>query len=148
MSRIFSSSSGTGQTNIYDSSGNPLSSTAGSLNVNVTGTAAAGTQVSVYNEVLAVAMAASANVLTYTVPVGQTLKLSRILVSSDSVSTIELTFDAVVNAKERLTFTSFNTQIQYDGFELPAGTVIILSATNNSLQGPASFNSTLQGVLI
>jgi len=146
MARI-SSSSSTGILSIQDSNGNPITASGGSLNVNITGSASTGTFISEYNEVTAVAIAASANVLTYTVPPGQTLALSRVLVSSDSVATVQITFDSAINAKERLTFTSFNTTFTYDAYPLAAGTVITLTAINNSAQGPASFNATLQGVL-
>lgn len=147
MSRIFSSSSGSTETNIRDSVGNPITTTAGSLNVNITGETAGGTAISEYNEVTAVAMAATMTVLTYTVPPGQTLYLDRVLLSSDSVSTFTLNFDSVPNAKARISYTDFNKSLEYNAFELPAGTVVTLIATNNSSLGPASFNGTLQGVL-
>jgi len=151
MSRISTSSSG-GSVNIQDSNGNALNSTNGALDVNVVSSGAGGTTISLYNEITNVAMAASATILTYTVPNGSTLNLTRILSSSDSIGTIEVDLNGVANAKGRLTYTYFNTEFNYlngqNGFSVPAGTVISVTGTNSSLQGVASFNATLQGVLM
>lgn len=143
MARISRSSSG-GSVNIQDSDGNPITSTGGALDVNVeTG----GTPLTSYNEVTGVAMGASAAVLTYTVLPGQTLSISRVLISSDSISTIELQIDSVTQAKARLCYTNYNLTLDYPD-SLAAGTVITVTATNNSNQGTASFNATLLGTTV
>lgn len=147
MSRVVSSSSAS-SINIKDSNGNALTSTGGALNVNI-GTG--GTPISVYNEATGIAMGASQAVITYTVPAGQTLALTRVDVSSDSVATIEVEFDSVVNAKRRIYYTDFNTTFDWsnsqNGYNLVAGTIITIMAVNNSNNGVASVNATLQGIL-
>lgn len=138
---------GTSNVNIHDSAGNNLTSTSGSLNVNITGSGAAGTTISLYNEVTAVAMGSSTNILTYTVPAGLSLTLSRVLVSSDSIGTVEIDLNGTANSKIRLTYTQYNGSLEYSNYLLATGTVIRVVGTNNSSQGVASFNTTLQGTL-
>lgn len=140
---------GSPNVNLHDGSGNPISSTGTSLNVNVTGTIAGGaTPVLVYNEVTGVAMGASQIVSTYTVPIGKTLVLSRIDSSSDSISVLEVQFDSVTNAKRRLYYTGFNTDFDFSsGFSLSAGMIVTVLATNESTAGVAAFNATIIGVL-
>lgn len=146
MARIGTSSNG-GNVNIQDSSGNPLNSTMGALNVNVVSSGSSGTSINLYNEVTGVAMNASSSVLTYTVPPTNTLTLNRVQVSSDSISTVEIDLDSSPSAKGRICYTNYNLNFGYDNLSLPAGTIITVTAVNNSLQGSASFNATLQGVL-
>lgn len=145
MSRITSSSSGTSNVNISDSAGNPLTSTGGALDVNVLMNP--GTAISVYNEITGVAIAATATVLNYTVPPGQILLVKRVLVSSDSKSTVVLNLDGSPNAKGRLYYTQYNLTFNYGELEATSGTTITLVATNNSSESVASFNATLQGVI-
>lgn len=129
--------------NIHDSNGNPINSTSGSLDVTIVNP---GSSISFYNEITAVAMASTATILTYTVPAGLTLDLTRVLVSSDSVSVVEIEFNGIANSKQRLTFTDFNTDFNY-AYKLTSGTVITVIGNNQSAQGVASFNATLQGIL-
>lgn len=124
----------------------------GSINANVTiSPTPAGTSINVYNEVTSVAIGATTTVLTYTVPAGKILHLTRIEFSSDNISLFELQFNSVTSGKKRLTFTSFNDAFEFsnmqDGFSLVAGTVIDVIATNDGLNNPAEFDSNLQGVL-
>lgn len=147
MARISTSSSG-GVVSIQDTNGSPITATGGSINVNVTGSDAIGADISVYNEVTSVPMGSSVTVLTYTVPVGQTLSLSEVSCSSDSIGTIELGFDAITNAKSRFSYLMYNVDFSYGKHISAAGTVITVVATNNSLQGVASFNATLKGTVI
>lgn len=146
MARISTSSSG-GVVSIQDTNGNPITSSSGAINVNVINTGVAGVSISLYNEVSSIAMGASSNILTYTVPINQIFTLKRINISSDSISTIELDLNGTTNSKGRITYTQFNLSMIYDSYQVISGTVITLIATNNSLQGVASFNATLQGVL-
>lgn len=146
MARISTSSSG-GNVNIQDTNGNAINSSGGALDVNIVSSGPSGTAISVYNEVTSIAMNATSNVLTYTVGIGQTLTLSRVSASSDSISTIEVDFDSIANAKSRLGYANYNTIFEYGNLLLFAGTIITVIATNNSTQGVASFNATLQGTL-
>lgn len=154
MSRITSSST-TGTVSIQDTNGNPLTSGDGALNVNVVSTTPSFPQetLSTYSEVDSVAMGASVTILTYTVPVGLTLYLNKVLVSSSGIATMDLEFDATINARKRISYTSFNETFDYSlngnigGFKLVSGTVLVVIGTNLSQTGPADFNATLQGVL-
>lgn len=124
----------------------------GSINVNATiSPVSPGNVINQYNEVTGIAMGSSITVVSYTVPVGKTLRLTRIEFSSDSISTFEVDFNGIANAKKRLHYTHFNDDFEFlndqDGLSLTAGTIINVVATNNSVNGTASFNSNLQGVL-
>jgi len=150
MSRISTSSTG-GNVNIQDTNGNPLNSTSGALDVNIVSSVSSGTTLSQYNEVTNVAIGSSTTVLTYTVPAASTLNLTRIDFSSDSVALVEVEFNSAINAKRRIYYTDFNTRFEYNntqgGYQLAAGTVVTVVATNNSLNSVASFNATLQGIV-
>lgn len=146
MARISTSSSG-GNVNIQDTNGNEITSSSGALNVNVVSQGAAGTGISLYNEITGIAIGASSVILTYTVPPGQQFSLDQVLVSSDSLSTIEIEIDGSTNTKGRISYMEYNLSFDYKTLEIASGIVINLIATNNSLQGVASFNATLQGVL-
>lgn len=150
MARVQSSSAAS-SVNIKDTAGNELTSTGGALDVNVVGAGTAGTPISVYNEITSLVISGTATVLTYTVPVGKTLNLTRVLASSDSVGSLELDINGSANAKGRVTYGNFNLVFNYinqeNGYEVAAGTIITIIATNASQLGAASFNATLQGVL-
>lgn len=123
----------------------------GSINADVVIVPATpGIPVSVYNEISGVAMGSTQLVTTYTVPAGNPLALTRVDVSGDSIATFVVEFNSAVNAKRRLYYTEFNTVFEYsnsqDGFNLPAGTVIDVYVTNNSVQGAGAFNATIMGV--
>lgn len=141
--------------NIHDSAGNALTSTTGALNVNVVSEIPSPpiTTISQYDTIASIAMGATATILTYTVPAGKTLYLNKVMVSSDSISDIEIQFNAAVNSKKRLTYTQFNETFDYSitetvsGYEVSTGTIITVVGTNNSQTGPAEYNATLQGVL-
>lgn len=145
MARLGQSSSG-GLVSIQDTNGNPLTSTGGALNVNVS-SSAPGTGINVYNEVTGVPINVSAIVLSYTVPVGNTLNLSQIEFSSDSICTAFVTIDSVVNDKKRVYYSVFNLSFDYYNIYISSGSVVTIQATNNTQMGSASFNATLKGIL-
>lgn len=148
MSRVQSSSSAS-TVGIKDAAGNPLTSTGGALDVNVVSSAANGITLSNYNEVTNVAMGATVSILSYTVPSGQTLNVSQILTSSDSIGIVVIELDGIINSKIRFSYaTGYNESLNYYNYEAVAGTVLNIFGTNSSLQGVASFNATLQGVLV
>lgn len=154
MARIGRSSSG-GSVNIQDTNGDALTSDNGALNVNVISTTPSFPQetLSTYSEVDSVAMGGTVTVLTYTVPIGVTLYLNKVIVSSDGIAQMDLEFDATINARKRLSYTLFNETFDYSlngnigGYKLVAGTVITVVGTNLSPSTVANFNATLQGVL-
>lgn len=153
MARIGRSSSG-GNVNIQDTNGLPLTSSEGGLDVNVISSTPSFPQetLSTYSEVDSVAAGSSITILSYTVPIGQTLYLNKILVSSDQIAQMDLEFNSVINARKRLSYTLFNETFDYSlngnigGYQLIAGTIITVIGTNLSTTGPANFNATLQGV--
>jgi hypothetical protein len=122
----------------------------GSINVNVINSIT-GTAVSQYFEVDGVALGGSVTVFTYTVPLGMTLYLDRIDFSSDSVSEFDFSIGGSLNKKRRLTWTHFNDTFEYtlggSGYPIATGTVLLLTATNFSVNNLATFNATLQGTL-
>jgi len=119
----------------------------GAIDVNVVSTGSSGTVINQYNEVTSVAMGSSATVLTYTVPNGNTFDLTAIEASSDSISIIVININGATNAKQRTFYTNYNLYFPFYNLSLVAGTVITVVATNESLQGFASFNASLQGSL-
>lgn len=145
MARISTSSSG-GNVNIQDTNGNPITSTGGSLNVNVTSSESSGTAVVTYNEITGLAINSSSTVLTYTVPPGNTLSLNRIDCSCDSIGIFIVTMNSTTTDKKRIYYTDFNLSFEYNIY-ITEGTVITVSATNTSLTGTGSFNATLKGTL-
>lgn len=126
----------------------------GVLNVNVVSQNPSLPQqtLSTYNEVSSVASGSTITVLTYTVPVGFTLYLNKVLVSSDSIAQMDLQFNSATNARKRLSYTLFNETFDYSlngdigGYELVAGTVVTVVGTNLNTDNAANFNATLQGV--
>ena len=160
MARISQSSAGrsnvtvAGTVDIQDTNGDPITATAGALNVNVVSTVPSSSQttVSAYSEVDSVAIGATVTILTYTVPAGVSLYLNRVLVSSDCIAQIDLEFDGILNARKRLSYTLFNETFDYllsgaiSGYKAVTGTVITVIGTNMSPGNIASFNATLQGV--
>lgn len=154
MARITSSSS-SGTVSIQDTAGNPLTSGNGALNVNVVSTTPSFPQetLSIYNGMDSIAMGATVTILTYTVPSGLTLYLNKVLVSSSGIATMDLEFDTIINARKRISYTSFNETFDYSlngnigGFKLVSGTILSVVGTNLSQTGPSDFNATLQGVL-
>lgn len=153
MARLSRSSSG-GSTNIQDTDGNPINAVDGAINVNVISTTPSFPQetLSLYSEISDVAIGAEVTVLTYTVPLDQTLYLNRVLISSDTIAVMDLQFDTVTNARKRLSYTLFNETFDYSlngnigGYRLPPGTVVTVIGRNLSQGSIANFNATLQGV--
>lgn len=153
MGRVTSSSS-SGTVSIQGTDGGPITATDGAVNVNVVSTAPSlpTETLSIYAEVDGVALGASSIVLSYTVPVDMNLYLNKVLVSSDSIAQFDLEFDGVTNARKRISYTGFNETFDYSlngeigGYKVVSGTVITIVGTNQSPNGPASFNVTLQGV--
>lgn len=141
MSRVTSSSSSSKVT-ILDGNGNAIIS-GNPLSVAVE---AAGTIITMYQSSTGVAMGSSSTILSYTVPIDTTLALNNIMISSDSISVLDIQINNVVNNRKRLTYTQFNQQFDYAGFQLNAGDNIKVVGTNNSNQGVAEFNVTLIGV--
>lgn len=152
MARIGTSSTG-GNVNIQDTNGNPIDAAGGAINVNVVSTTPSFPQqtLSTFSELNGVAIGSTVTVLSYTVPAGLTLFLNKVLVSSNTISQLDLEFNSVTNARKRLSYTLFNETFDYSlngnigGYQLASGTIVTVVATNLG-NAPADFNATLQGV--
>ncbi len=148
MGRVTSSSSG-GNVNIQDTYGNPLTSTGGSLNVNITGDSASSTAILHYAEVDSVAMGGTSTILTYTVPAGKTLTFNKINVSSTSICSFELDINGSTSQILRVGFGGpYNEVFDLTGYSVPTGTVVLIKGTNFSQNDLATFDATLIGSLI
>lgn len=147
MGRLTSSSSG-GNVSIVGGGNQATVNADGSLDVHVVG-GTNSANLSAYAESDNIAIGASVDVLTYTVPMGQTLKLNRINLSSDNISSFLITVDGITNGVIRLSYgTSYNASFNYEGLELAAGTVLVVNATNFSPNDLATFNVTMIGSLV
>lgn len=132
-------------------SGNVLSiNSDGSLDVNIVSGSSNSTPVSNYSEITDVAIGATETVLTYIVPLGKKLSLTRADVSGDCIGTFEIQFNNFTNSKKRLHYTHFNDSFNYEttNYLLSAGTTITIVITNNSRDFIGSFNCNLQGSLV
>lgn len=149
MGRVTSSSSAS-TVGIKDTAGNDLTSTSGALDVNVINTASTGLPIAIYAEIDNLAMGASEDIIVYTVPVSKTFYLARVLISSDSISEFDISIDSVQKGKLRVGYgnnynLSFEFLVGATGLPLATGSVVTITATNNSQVGPGSFNATLVG---
>lgn len=151
MSRISRSSSG-GSVNIQDTNGSPITSTSGSLNVNVVGgTTAVYTTYNQYGEQDNIAQNAEQTILTYTTPTTGIFYLTKILYSSDSISQIEVQLNGTTLSIDRLGYGTYNGDFDYSfsivpGINVPSSTTITVLGTNTSPNGPSTINATLIGV--
>lgn len=106
-----------------------------------------------FNEISGVAIGAEQTILTYTVPVAQTLALSSIHSESDSVSVIKIKADGSTICKQRIGFCGpYNLSANFEkgdgiGVKFPAGTVITVTGVNASTLGTAEFSARMIGWL-
>lgn len=84
----------------------------GSLNVNLS---PQGTSINVFSEVSSVSISSTTDILTYTVPVGKTLILTRVEFGGTNIATYEILFNDVVNGRKRTYFGGALTDCM--GFE-------------------------------
>lgn len=150
MARIGRSSSG-GNVNIQDTNGNPITSSSGSLNVNI-GSGVIYTTYSQYGEQDNVAQNASEIIITYTTPSTGIFYLTKILYSSDGIGQIEVQLNSATLSIQRLSYGTYNGDFDYSfspvpGINIPASTIITILGTNTSPNGPSTFNATLIGVV-
>lgn len=107
-----------------------------------------------FNEISGVAIGAEQTILTYTVPVSQTLVLSSVQSESDSVSIIRVKQDGSTIAKERIGICGpYNVKTSFQkgdgiGLKFSAGTVITVTGYNDSTRGSAQFSARILGYLV
>ena len=105
-----------------------------------------GEPINEYNEILSLAGLANADIITYTVPVGKTLKLQRIDFSGDNRAIFKATINGTTEAKKRTWFTSFNDYMVFNNLVLNAGDIVKLIVENRT-NTSADFDGNLQGIL-
>lgn len=147
MSRVTSSSSSNGPLSIQDTAGNPLTSTSGALNVNVTSAPTTNVNlVAVYNEVTNVASGIETVVATYTSNDLATCFLNRILTSGTNCAEYKLYKNTTVIDKRYSSFTNFNTFFEFiagdNGLKLISGDVVYLKVIH-SRPYVGNFNSNI-----
>lgn len=94
----------------------------------------------------ALAVGASADVLTYVVPAEKELSQISLLISSTNVSEVNVSLDAVVVATIYLSWFNFNQQILLRLKSYAAGTELKVTATNNG-KSTGDYSCTLEGAL-
>lgn len=148
MSRVQSSSSAS-SVNIKDSAGNPLTSTGGALDVNVSGGSAYGIGY-VYNEVTNISPGIETTIATYTVLGPNPSYLQIIGSAGQNIGEIRVYKNASVIDKFYLYYTAFNAEFDYrtnvggvPGIELLTGDVILVTGLNNSTS-TCNFNAKIQ----
>lgn len=135
---------------ISDSNGSSLTSTAGSLNVNVTNSSNITiANTNYYVEVTSVATAVPTTILTYTVPsTPNGFYFSLVEVSGTQVADFRVYVDGTRVARKYTYYgNGFNTEFDFLGFKLNVGQVITVEVLN-SQSTIGDFNSRIVGSLI
>lgn len=113
MARVTSSSSG-GTVSIQDSSGNPLTSSSGALNVNLVQAPADNISlVTTFNEVTNVASGIETTVVTYTANDLAICFIERIMSSGTNVSEYRLYRNADIIDKKYSSYTEYNVVFEF-----------------------------------
>lgn len=97
-----------------------------------------------YSEVNSLAQAATATILTYTVPVNKKVKLTRSNIFGTNMGTYVVKINDTVVDKLGTYYTKFNDKFEFDDLEYTAGTVITIEVLNRGMQS-GDFNANLQG---
>lgn len=98
------------------------------------------------NEINALAKNASADIITYTVPMGNTYRLTSAAISGDSIAVFKVFFDNVREETKRLLVTKLNEKFDLRGYTIEGGSTIRIEVFNASNQ-PATYETTLRGYL-
>jgi len=106
----------------------------------------AGEPLNFYNEAQAVAEAASATVLTYTVPALKLLRLQRVDVSGHNKALYSVRVNGSDISKKRTYYTHLNEEFTFQNINLVAGDILTIVVENGS-QGASDFNANIQGNL-
>lgn len=107
----------------------------------------AGTPFVEYGSVSSVANGISTTVLSYTVPAGKTLLLSKVEVSGCNVAEYSVTINAVTKGVRRTYWGNFNADFEYNDLSVATGLVVLIKVIHNRpLAG--DFDATLIGALL
>lgn len=129
MSRISTSSSG-GNVNIQDTNGNPLNSTGGSLDVNITSGFAVQDVIVSYNEVSAIAIGVETTINSYTAPFGKVSYLLSILGSGENRGQFNIYNNGILLDKQYTNVTQLTAPFDYKtGASIVPGMVIAVGNT-------------------
>lgn len=137
MSRVTSSSS-SGAVQIYDSNGNPITTTGTALNVNVVNAVFTTEDVIVsYNEVAAIAVGVETTINTYTAPVGKVAYLLTILGSGENRGYFNVYNNGVLLDRQYMNVTQLTAPFDYKtgsaavpGMVIPVGNTVEIKAVN------------------
>jgi len=91
-----------------------------------------GVSVNTYGDAIAIAIGASVDVVSYTVPVGKVFVLNFAEGSGCSVSEYSILADSAVIAKRRTAHGNYDFVSPFGGAEFVAGSVIKINASNTS----------------
>lgn len=100
-----------------------------------------------YSKISSLANGALTNILSYTVPVGKTLILSKAEVSGCSVAQYSVEIDSVEKGVRRTYWGNFNADFQFDKFQVAEGLKVEIKVIHGR-PAPGDFNATLVGSLI
>ncbi len=137
MSRISTSSSG-GNVNIQDTNGNPLTSTGGALDVNITSGGSTSSTL-IFNEVLSVVPGLETTIISYTVP-GPSTSILGISVSAQNIGEIRIYKNAQIIDKQYLYYTGFNLEFNFFGYKLLTNDVLSVKVVNAG-EEPSTYSS-------
>lgn len=112
--------------------------------VTITG---AGVATNNYSEVTSVASGATVDVLTYTVPVGNTFSLSKASASGDNYAEFTIEIDNNTQDKKRTYWCDFNAIFDVGGLVVAAGSIIKVTV-NNFRPTTSDFNARIFGNLL
>ena len=98
-----------------------------------------------YSEALAVSAGSEVTILTYVVPVGMTLFISRVSVSGDNIAEYTITVDGSTVDKLRTYFGNFNDNAEFGGLKLEEGSEVKVNV-NNFRSCAGNFNARVNGV--
>lgn len=100
-----------------------------------------------YSEVSSLAKNTEATLLQYTVPVGQTLKLSQIDVSGDNVAVYKVEVDGSTKDTKRTWWTRFNESFEFGEFEISESINVTVKVIHYS-NDVGDFNAKILGRLV
>ena len=125
----------------------------GSINVIVESSSATSTPVNTYNQIVAVPSGATTQLVSYTVPVGNTAVLQRSVVSGENIARYDLLINGTIQDTVRTMFGANLTE-RFDftgsgpgGLELNAGDIVTVQVLHNRPTA-GDFNARIQVLLI
>lgn len=100
-----------------------------------------------YASISSLASGALTNIISYTVPSGKTLQLSKIEVSGDNVALYQVIINSNLKGIRRTSFTKYNENFEFNNFKVGEGLNVIVKVIHSRPE-LSDFNATLIGSLI